>query len=152
LRVRRPSAKAACPSDLVGSGPRGGRWAYCQGLVRAVPGPEPTLIGRAYVLTTPSVRSNHRVIRPQEVCMTTPSTRPDEAVEASGIWVAETKLRAGSLRLSGALMQNITHIAPAIAAFFFTPFVVSLAGAHSVLAYAVGVVVVFGLGVCLTQL
>jgi len=84
--------------------------------------------------------------------MTTPSTRPDEAVEASGIWVAETKLRAGSLRLSGALMQNITHIAPAIAAFFFTPFVVSLAGAHSVLAYAVGVVVVFGLGVCLTQL
>ncbi|MGO8957447.1 MAG: APC family permease [Streptosporangiaceae bacterium] len=87
--------------------------------------------------------------------MTTPNMRQDEAdqaVEASGIWVAETKLKAGSLRLSGALMQNITHIAPAIAAFFFTPFVVSLAGAHSVLAYAVGVVVVFGLGVCLTQL
>jgi amino acid transporter len=84
--------------------------------------------------------------------MATPSTRPDEAVEASGVWVAETKLKAGSLRLSGVVMQNITHIAPAIAAFFFTPFVVSLAGAHSVLAYAVGVVVVFGLGVCLTQL
>ena len=87
--------------------------------------------------------------------MTTPSMRQDEAgeaVESSGVWVAETKLRAGSLRLSGAIMQNITHIAPAIAAFFFTPFVVSLAGAHSVLAYAVGVVVVFGLGVCLTQL
>ncbi len=87
--------------------------------------------------------------------MTTPNTRQDEAgeaVEASGVWVAETKLKAGSLRLSGAVMQNITHIAPAIAAFFFTPFVVSLAGAHSVLAYAVGVVVVFGLGVCLTQL
>jgi len=84
--------------------------------------------------------------------MTTPNMRQDEAVEASGIWVEETKLKAGALRLSGALMQNITHIAPAIAAFFFTPFVVSLAGAHSVLAYAVGVVVVFGLGVCLTQL
>ena len=84
--------------------------------------------------------------------MATPKTRQDEAVEASGVWVAETKLKAGSLRLSGAVMQNITHIAPAIAAFFFTPFVVSLAGAHSVLAYAVGVVVVFGLGVCLTQL
>jgi amino acid transporter len=87
--------------------------------------------------------------------MTTPNMRQDEAdqaVEASGIWVAETKLKAGALRLSGAVMQNITHIAPAIAAFFFTPFVVSLAGAHSVLAYAVGVVVVFGLGVCLTQL
>ena len=73
-------------------------------------------------------------------------------VEASGTWIAETRLKAGSLRLTGALMQNITHIAPAIAAFFFTPFVVSLAGAHSVLAYAIGVVVVFGLGVCLTQL
>jgi amino acid transporter len=84
--------------------------------------------------------------------MTTPNTRQDDAVETSGVWVAETKLKAGSLRLSGAVMQNITHIAPAIAAFFFTPFVVSLAGAHSVLAYAVGVVVVFGLGVCLTQL
>ena len=84
--------------------------------------------------------------------MATPNTRQEEAVEASGVWVAETKLKAGSLRLSGAVMQNITHIAPAIAAFFFTPFVVSLAGAHSVLAYAVGVVVVFGLGVCLTQL
>ena len=87
--------------------------------------------------------------------MAAPSMRQDEAggaVESSGVWVAETKLKAGSLRLSGAIMQNITHIAPAIAAFFFTPFVVSLAGAHSVLAYAVGVVVVFGLGVCLTQL
>jgi len=87
--------------------------------------------------------------------MTTPNTRQGEAgqaVETSGVWVAETKLKAGSLRLEGAVMQNITHIAPAIAAFFFTPFVVSLAGAHSVLAYAVGVVVVFGLGVCLTQL
>jgi amino acid transporter len=86
--------------------------------------------------------------------MTTPNARPDEAsqVEASGVWVAETKLKAGSLRLDGVVMQNITHIAPAIAAFFFAPFVVSLAGAHSVLAYAIGVVVVFGLGVCLTQL
>jgi amino acid transporter len=87
--------------------------------------------------------------------MAAPSMRQGkagEAVESSGVWVAETKLKAGSLRLSGAIMQNITHIAPAIAAFFFTPFVVSLAGAHSVLAYAVGVVVVFGLGVCLTQL
>ena len=66
--------------------------------------------------------------------MTTPNMRQaeaDQSIEASGVWVAETKLKAGSLRLSGAIMQNITHIAPAIAAFFFTPFVVSLAGAHS---------------------
>jgi hypothetical protein len=67
-------------------------------------------------------------------------------VEATGTWIAETRLKAGSLRLTGALMQNITHIAPAIAAFFFTPFVVSLAGAHSVLAYAIGVVVVSAWG------
>jgi len=79
------------------------------------------------------------------------SNRPQD-VEASGTWIAETRLKAGSLRLTGAVMQNITHIAPAIAAFFFTPFVVSLAGAHSVPAYIIGVVVVFGLGVCLTQL
>ena len=79
------------------------------------------------------------------------SNRPQD-VEASGTWIAETKLKAGSLRLTGVLMQNITHIAPAIAAFFFTPFVVSLAGGRSILAYAIGVVVVFGLGVCLTQL
>ena len=74
------------------------------------------------------------------------SNRPQD-VEASGTWIAETKLKAGSLRLTGVLMQNITHIAPAIAAFFFTPFVVSLAGGRSILAYAIGVVVVFGLGI-----
>ncbi len=41
---------------------------------------------------------------------------------------AGTHLKAGAIGLVGATMQNITHIAPAIAALFFTQFVVSLAG------------------------
>jgi amino acid transporter len=66
--------------------------------------------------------------------------------------VARTDLRAGALRLPGAVMQNITHIAPAVAAFFFTQFVVSLTGANAVFAYTVGVLVVLGLGICLAIL
>ena len=76
-----------------------------------------------------------------------------DGVEPAGeVWVARTDLKAGSLRLPGAIMQNITHIAPAVAAFFFTQFVVGLSGAHSVLTYAIGVVVVLGLGICLAIL
>ena len=77
----------------------------------------------------------------------------ERSVERPGeVWIADTELKAGALRLPGAVMQNITHIAPAIAGFFFTQFVVSLSGAHSVLAYLIGVLVVVGLGVCLVQL
>jgi amino acid transporter len=68
------------------------------------------------------------------------------------VYVAETDLKAGSLRLTGAVMQNITHIAPAVAAFFFTQFVVGLTGANAVFAYTVGVLVVLGLGVLLAIL
>jgi amino acid transporter len=79
--------------------------------------------------------------------------RREAQVERPGeVWVAETELRAGSIGLTGAVMQNITHIAPAIAALFFTPFIVSLSGAHSPLAYLIGVIVVAGLGICLVQL
>ena len=49
-------------------------------------------------------------------------------------------------------MQNVTHIAPAIAAFFFTPLIVSFAGGHAPLAYLIGFVVVLALGMCLVQL
>ena len=43
----------------------------------------------------------------------------DDVVEKPGeAWVAETPLRAGAIGLTGAVMQNVTHIAPAIAAFF----------------------------------
>ncbi len=48
-------------------------------------------------------------------------------------------------------MQAITHIAPAIAALFFTQFIVSLAGITAPLAYVVGVVVVLMLGNTLVQ-
>jgi amino acid transporter len=68
------------------------------------------------------------------------------------VWVAETELQAGAVGLTGAIMQNITHIAPAIAAFFFTPTLVGFAGAQAPLAYLIGFVIVLALGVCLVQL
>ena len=55
-------------------------------------------------------------------------------VEAKGKdYVAVTDLKPGAVGLAGAVMQNITHIAPAIAAFFFTQTLVSFAGGGSVL-------------------
>ena len=89
--------------------------------------------------------------------MSTEAPRADtvvtETVEPAGeVWVAETELRAGTLGLTGAIMQNVTHIAPAIAAFFFTPTLVGFAGAHSPLAYLIGFLIVLALGSCLVQL
>ena len=82
-----------------------------------------------------------------------PIARPEDFVEEPGqVYVAKTDLKAGALNLIDVVFQNITHIAPAIAGFFFTQFVVSLAGAHAVLAYAIGVLVVLGLGICLAIL
>jgi amino acid transporter len=65
--------------------------------------------------------------------------------------VIRTDLRENSLGLVGVTMQAITHIAPAIAALFFTQFIVSLAGITAPLAYVVGVVVVLMLGNTLVQ-
>ena len=49
----------------------------------------------------------------------------NDFVETPGdVWVAETQLRAGAVTLVGSIMQNVTHIAPAIAAFFFTQTIV----------------------------
>jgi len=70
----------------------------------------------------------------------------------AGIWTADTELRGGSLGLIGAVMQNVTAIAPAIAAFFFTPTLVGFAGAHAPLAYFLGFLIVLALGTCLVQL
>jgi amino acid transporter len=67
-------------------------------------------------------------------------------------YVAETDLQAGTVGLTGAIMQNITHIAPAIAAFFFTQTLVSFAGAQAPMAYLIGFIIVLPLGVCLSQL
>src|SRR3981081_3264451 len=66
-------------------------------------------------------------------------------------WVAEPPLSAGAIGLTGAVMQNVTHIAPAIAAFFFTATIVGFAGAHAPLAYLLGFLVVLALGMCLVQ-
>jgi amino acid transporter len=77
----------------------------------------------------------------------------EDAVEKPGeTWVAETPLSAGAIGLAGAVMQNVTHIAPAIAAFFFTATIVSFAGGHAPLAYLLGFLVVLALGMCLVQL
>ena len=64
----------------------------------------------------------------------------------------ETDLEADAIGLLGATMQAITHIAPAIAGFFFTAFIVSLAGITAPLAYFIGFLVVLMLGNTLAQL
>jgi amino acid transporter len=74
-------------------------------------------------------------------------------VEASGKdYVAVTDLQPGAVGLAGAVMQNVTHIAPAIAAFFFTQTLVSFAGGQAPLAYLIGLLIVIPLGVCLMEL
>src|SRR5271170_3513071 len=62
------------------------------------------------------------------------------------------KLKPNEVHLAGAIMQNVTHIAPAVAAFFFTTTIVGFSGAHAPLAYLIGFVLVLGLGLCLVQL
>src|ERR1700722_3009830 len=66
--------------------------------------------------------------------------------------ITRRQLKPDAVGLVGAIMQNVTHIAPAIAAFFFTQLIVSFAGAHAPLAYLIGFVVVLALGMCLVQL
>jgi amino acid transporter len=74
-------------------------------------------------------------------------------VESSGKdYVAVTDLKPGAVGLAGAVMQNITHIAPAIAAFFFTQTLVTNAGGQAPLAYLIGLIIVIPLGVCLMEL
>src|SRR5882724_1898000 len=87
--------------------------------------------------------------------MATNSTNRGSAdfVEATGKdYVALTDLKPGAVGLAGAVMQNVTHIAPAIAAFFFTQTLVSFAGGQAPLAYLVGLIIVIPLGVCLMEL
>src|SRR5712692_3718334 len=75
---------------------------------------------------------------------------PDIEVE-SKLPIVHTELRAGTLNLPEVLMQSVTTIAPAIAALFFTPFVVSLAGVASPLAYPIAFVITLFLGIVLVQ-
>src|SRR5213596_21202 len=65
--------------------------------------------------------------------------------------VMQTDLKPDALGLLGVTMQAIAHIAPAIAALFFTQFIVLLAGITAPLAYTIGVAVVLMLGNTLVQ-
>src|ERR1700716_2266600 len=77
----------------------------------------------------------------------------EDVVEKPGqARAAETPPKAGASGGAGAVMQNVTHIAPAIAAFFFTATIVSFSGARAPLAYLLGFLVVLALGMCLVQL
>jgi amino acid transporter len=66
--------------------------------------------------------------------------------------VVKSELEADAIGLLGATMQAITHIAPAIAGFFFTAFIVGLAGITAPLAYFIGFLIVLMLGSTLAQL
>jgi amino acid transporter len=84
------------------------------------------------------------------------ATKPPKENQAPagepGEVLATTQLQVRALGLTGALMQNITAIAPAITAFFFTATIVGFTGAISPFAYFLGFLVVLALGTCLVQL
>jgi amino acid transporter len=72
--------------------------------------------------------------------------------EATKPAALKSDLERNAIGALGATMQAITHISPAIAAFFYTQFVVSLAGITAPLAYFVGFLLVLMLGNSLVQL
>jgi amino acid transporter len=85
--------------------------------------------------------------------MDTSKTDDADFVERPGeVWVAQTELTPGAVSLTGAIMQNVTHIAPAIAAFLFTTTIIGNAGGRAPLAYLIGFIIVLALGMCLVQL
>lgn len=65
--------------------------------------------------------------------------------------LGSTQLQAGALGLIPAIMQSVTLIAPAVAATFFLPFVTSLGGVTTPLAYPLGFLITLGLGLMLVQ-
>src|SRR4030081_1691631 len=73
-------------------------------------------------------------------------------MSSGGGGAVQTDLKRDSLGLLGATMQAITHISPAIAALFFTQFVISLAGITAPLAYVAGFTTVLLRGTTLVQL
>ena len=73
-------------------------------------------------------------------------TNESAGLPASDAGPFHTDLEEDAIGLLGATMQAITHIAPAIAGFFFTAFIVSLAGITAPLAYFIGFLVVLMLG------
>ncbi len=83
---------------------------------------------------------------------TDPQVAGAAGVEEPGEVLATTQLQVRALGLTGALMQNITAIAPAITAFFFTTTIVGFTGAISPFAYFLGFLIVLALGMCLVQM
>ncbi|HEY6057336.1 MAG TPA: APC family permease [Candidatus Limnocylindrales bacterium] len=76
----------------------------------------------------------------------------DHAPAAQEAGVLHSDLERNAIGLIGATMQCVTHIAPAIAAFFYTTVVVGYAGVTAPLAYLLGFLVVLMLGNSLVQL
>jgi len=72
--------------------------------------------------------------------------------EAATVTVAQTQLKPGALRLPSIFMQSLTMVAPGIAALFYTPFVVSVAGLAAPLAYPIAFVIVLITAVVLAEL
>ena len=63
-----------------------------------------------------------------------------------------SELEPDAIGLLGSTMQAITHIAPAIAGFLFTPAIVGFTGITAPLAYLIGFILVLMLGSTLAQL
>jgi amino acid transporter len=82
--------------------------------------------------------------------MSEPSTPSGSAPDGQHT-VAKTELKAGAIGLPGVLMQGVTSIAPAIAALFTLPFIVSNAGITAPLAYLGAFVIALMLGFVLAQ-
>jgi amino acid transporter len=81
---------------------------------------------------------------------------PEPAVRSGPIaaehhTVVETRLKPGAIRLPGVLMQGVSAIAPAVAALFTLPFIVSNAGVTAPLAYLGALVIALMLGYVLAQ-
>lgn len=87
----------------------------------------------------------------QQALASPSQTIETQAPSGSGT-VRHGELQRGALGLTGATMQAITQIAPAIAAFFFTTAVVGFTGVVAPLAYLIGVLIVLMLGSALVQL
>ena len=75
-----------------------------------------------------------------------------DAAAGKQVQVADTKLKAGALKLPSIFMQSLTMVAPGIAALFYTPVVVSQAGLAAPLAYPIAFVIVLFTAIVLAQL
>jgi amino acid transporter len=62
-----------------------------------------------------------------------------------------TELKANAIGLPSAIMQGVALIAPAIAALFFVPFIVGLAGQNAPLVYPIALAITLGCGWVLVQ-